>query len=217
MKTDMELREDVVAELAWEPSIDATDVAVGVSDGVVTLAGTVKSYAQKIAAERAVERLAGVKALANELTVLPPLSMKISDSELAHRVVNTLGWNIEVPDTTIRATVQNGWVTLEGQVEWQYQKNAAERSVRYLPGVTGLRNWITVRQPSLSPTEVRQLIKAALHRKAEVDANAIAIDVTDGRVTLRGTVKSLMEREEAERAAWAAPGVTDVQDLIAIT
>lgn len=216
MRTDTDLKRDISDELKWEPSIGEREIGIAVKDGVVSLTGYVQSYAEKFAAERAVERIHGVKALANDLHVKLPTSFVRTDTEIAHAAVSAMQWDIQVPDDRIRAKVENGWVTLEGDVEWQYQRNAAERAVRYLIGVKGVSNLITVKPKKVSTSEVSQKIKNALKRQAEVDADRISIESLDGRVTLKGTVRSFAEKEEAELAAWGAPGVTSVEDLIAI-
>jgi VCBS repeat-containing protein len=154
--------------------------------------------------------------MANDLHVKLPTSFNRTDTEIAHTAVSAMQWDIQVPDDRIRAKVENGWVTLEGDVEWQYQRNAAERAVRYLTGVKGVSNLITVKPKKVSTSEVSQQIKNALERQAEVDANRISIESLDGRVTLKGTVRSFAEKDEAELAAWGAPGVTSVEDLISI-
>lgn len=175
-KTDTQLRQDVIDELEWLPSIAAGDIAVAAKDGVVTLSGAVASYAQKHAAERAVERLAGVKALANDLAVLLPSRKERTDTAIAHSVVAALTGDIEVPDDKIRATVDKGWVTLDGDVQWQSQRGAADRAVRYPTGVKGLRDFIAVKAPHVSSTEVGKNIKSAMHRSAEFDARNITVD-----------------------------------------
>jgi osmotically-inducible protein OsmY len=216
MRTDTDLKRDISDELKWEPSIGEREIGIAVKNGVVTLTGYVQSYAEKYAAERAVERIHGVKAMANDLHVKLPTSLIRSDTEIAHAAVSAMQWDIQVPDDRLRAKVENGWVTLEGDVEWQYQRNAAERAVRYLTGVKGVSNLVTVKPKKVSTSEVSQQIKNALKRQAEVDANRISIESLDGRVTLKGTVRSFAEKDEAELAAWGAPGVTSVEDLIAI-
>lgn len=216
MRTDTDLKRDISDELKWEPSVGEREIGMAVKNGVVTLTGYVQSYAEKYAAERAVERIHGVKALANELQVKLPTSLIRSDTEIAHAAVSAMQWDIQVPDDHIKAVVQNGWITLEGDVEWQYQRSAAERSVRNLTGVKGVSNLISVKPKKPRANEVSQKIKNALKRQAEVDADRILVESHDGRIVLKGTVRSFAEKEEAELAAWSAPGVTNVEDQIAI-
>ena len=216
MKTDTQLQRDVQAELAWEPSVRDAEIGVAATDGVVTLSGYVDTFAEKYMAERAAERVSGVKAIADDLKVKLPTAFKRSDTEIAHAVVNALRGDIQVPDDKIKARIENGWVTLEGDVEWQYQKNAAARAVRYLTGVVGVSNQITIKPKRVSAFEVGNKIKDALRRNAELDAERIVVEAADGRVTLKGWVRSYAERADAERAAWAAPGVTSVDDKILI-
>ena len=215
MRTDMELQKDVVAELKWEPRLEEDEIGVAVKDGVVTLTGFVPDYAQRRIAAKAAERVNGVRAVAQELAVKVPNAFRRSDTELAHQVVNALAWDIEVPDQKIKAKVEDGWVTLEGEVDWQYQRNAVERSVRYLTGIKGVTNLVTLK-PHASTYDVAQHIKAALHRSAEADAKKIQVTADGGKVTLIGTVRSWPERAEVERAAWSASGVTAVDDRLAI-
>ena len=215
MRSDTELQKDVIAELKWEPKLREDEIGVTVRDGVVTLTGFVPDYAQRRVAARAAERVVGVRAVAQELMVKVPQPFQRSDTELAHQVVNALAWDIEVPDDKIKARVQDGWVTLEGDVDWQYQRSSAERAVRYLTGVKGVNNFINVK-PHASPYDVAQHIKAALHRTAEADAKKIQVTAADGKVTLTGTVRSWPERAEIERAAWSASGVTSVDDRLAV-
>jgi osmotically-inducible protein OsmY len=216
MKIDTQLQRDVLDELKWEPSVRDAEIGVAAKDGVVTLSGTVQSFADKYAALKAAERVMGVQAVADDLMVKLPTSLVRSDTDVAHALVESLRWDVQVPDDRIKARVEDGWVTLEGDVEWRYQKDAAERAVRYLAGVKGVTNLIFVKPKKASPYEVSGKIKEALKRSAEVDADRIAVEATDGRITLRGTVRSWAERQDAERAAWAAPGVTLVDDKLAI-
>jgi osmotically-inducible protein OsmY len=213
--TDRELQEHVQKALDWEPSIDAADIGVSVADGVVTLRGDVSSYAAKSAAERATVRVYGVKAVANDISVRLRDGQKRTDTEIAHAAQSALKWNAMVPDEKLTVTVNNGWLTLTGYVDWNYQRIAAERSVRDLSGVVGVTNSIAV-TPRPSASDVKAKIEAALKRSAQVDARRINVSVADGKVTLSGNVHSWFERSEAHQAAWAAPGVKDVDDRIAV-
>jgi osmotically-inducible protein OsmY len=215
MKTDMELQKDVAAELEWEPRLREEEIGITVRDGVVTLTGNVPDYVQRRIAAKAAERVFGVRAVAQELTVKVPDAFRRSDTEIAHQVVNALAWDIEAPDQMIKAKVDDGWVTVEGEVEWQYQRNAAERAVRYLTGVKGVMNLVTLKAHAL-PKDVATHIKAALHRSAESDSKRIEVTAADGKVTLTGTVRSWPERADVERAAWSASGVTMVDDRLAV-
>lgn len=216
MRTDNELRADVVAELSWDPSIREEDIATAVKGGVVTLAGIVETYAQRYAAQRAVERVNGVQAIVNDLIVKLPGALERSDTDLAHAAVNALRWNIQVPDDRIQVKVTNGWLTLEGEVEHYFQKEAADRAVRYLMGVKGLSNLIALRVMP-TPADVKQRIRGSLKRQAEIDADHITVDTSGSRITLRGTVRSVAERRDAERAAWNAPGVTRVENDLMVS
>jgi len=217
MKTDLQLQRDVLEELKFEPSIREVEIGVAAKDGLVTLTGFVDSYAEKFSAEHTAERVGGVKAIADELKVKLPGSYQRSDTDIAHAAVNALRWDIQVPDDRIKAAVEDGWIDLQGDLEWQYQKWAAEGAVRNLTGVKGVTNLITVKPKKASTFEVGQKIKDSMRRHAERDADRITIEAKDGRVTLRGTVSSFAERQDAERAAWQAPGVTNVDDMIAVT
>jgi osmotically-inducible protein OsmY len=212
MKTDTELKQAITAEFEWEPSIRAPEIGVAVRDGVVTLAGTVDTYAQKFAAERAVERVAGIRAVAEELEVISTGEHKKTDPDIARAAANTLLWDVEVPTDRVKAIVQDGWVTLEGAVDWYFQKAAAERAVRNLVGVKGIVSRIEIKPPTVNTFQVKTDIEAALRRAAVVDAKAIRVETSDRTVTLHGTVRSLAERDDAERAAWNAPGVHLVKD-----
>ena len=214
-KADTELQRDVSAELKWDPRVREEEIAVAAKDGVVTLAGTVHSFAQKRAAEHAAERVSGVKAVADGLSVKPPGDRARTDTELAHAVVTALGWHCEIPAGTVKARVEQGWITLEGDVDWRYQRDAAERAVRYLVGVKGVVNLIAVK-PRVSTYDVSQRIKEALRRRGELDASKIDVEASDGTVTLKGTVRNRLERADAESAAWSAPGVINVDDRLII-
>jgi osmotically-inducible protein OsmY len=216
MKSDMQLHKDVIDELRWEPSVVEKEIAVAVKDGVVTLSGDVPTYAQKRAAEQAAARVFGVRAVAEDIQVKLPSSGERSDTDIAHAVVNALKWDTEVPDELIKAKVENGWVTLEGDVRLFYQKVAAERCVRFLNGVKGVINLVSVK-PAVTTAKVSNNIEAALKRRAEIDSAQIRVDTTDGKVTLRGSVHSWLEMKEAENAAWATPGVWSVEDKLAVT
>jgi len=214
MRTDSELRTDIIAELSWDPSIRNEDIATSIKDGVVTLAGSVDTYAQRHAAERAVERVKGVRAIANDLRV--KLLMEQSDADIAHIALNALRCNVEVPDERIRVKVTNGWVTLEGEVDRYYQKEAAERAVRYLTAVKGLSSQIVLRATPI-PADIKQRIRGTLKRQAELDADHVTVETSGSRVILRGTVRSVAERRDAERATWNAPGVTRVDNDINVS
>jgi osmotically-inducible protein OsmY len=216
MLTDKQLQQRVVDALQWEPSIRDNDIAVAVKDGVVTLGGFVDSFAEKVRAEQIVERMAGVMVVADALKVQVPVGNQRSDAEIAHEVVRAFRWNIQVPDDRIKAKVENGWVTLEGDVNWYYQSAAAERAIRYLMGVRGVSNLLRIKPPKVSTFEVGQKIKDALRRNAELDAERITVEAHDGTVTLKGSVRSYAERRDAEYAAWSAPGVTSVDDRITV-
>jgi osmotically-inducible protein OsmY len=215
MKSDTQLQKDVLDELRWEPSISEKEIAVAVKDGVVTLSGYVQTYAQKRAAEYAVAKVAGVKAVAEDIQVKLPTSTKRSDTEIAHAVINALKWDTEVPDEIIKAKVENGWVTLNGALDFFYQKSAAERCVRFLTGVKGVTNLVSVKR-GVTTHKVTENIEAALKRRAEIDAGTIKVDALDGKVTLKGSVHSWLELKEAENAAWATPGVWAVDDRLAV-
>ena len=215
MKNDEQLKSDVEQELRWEPSVRAEQIGVSVKNGVVELDGHVDSYYEKWAAERAAMRVSNAKAVASEIKVELPSSATRTDEDIARTAVNHLEWNSSVPDT-VKVQVTEGCVMLKGTTEWQYQREEAERAVRPLKGVKWVSNEITV-TPKVSAVDVKVKIENALKRNAETDAKHITVETSDGNVTLRGYVSSWSEREEAEHAAWAAPGVTKVNDLILIS
>jgi osmotically-inducible protein OsmY len=215
MRTDAEIKKDVEDELRWNPSIDATDIAVAVKNGVVTLTGYTKSFSDKWEAERAVKHVAGVVGVANDLEVRVPTVDQRPDPEIARDAVTAIKNRLPISSEHIKVVVKNGWLTLEGDVEWQYQKESAENAVRWVRGVKGVTNLIQVK-PRVAPSEIKRKIEEAFRRSAEVDANRITVEASGGEVVLKGTVRSWAERQEAERAAWAAPGVTKVDNRIAI-
>jgi osmotically-inducible protein OsmY len=212
---DEAIQLDVLAELKWDPLIDPEEVGVSVEDGIVTLNGSLDSYPKKIAAERAAHRVRGVKAVVNELEVRLPGPFLRTDEDIARSVVQTLKWTVHVPDEAVEVTVADGWVTLKGEVPWQYQKDEAEQAIHRLVGIKGLTNLIRT-HPNIKPAEVRQQIEEALVRSAETDARHIRVEVEDGKVILKGNVRTWTEREDAKRAAWSAPGVQAVEDRLAI-
>ncbi|MBN9510006.1 MAG: BON domain-containing protein [Alphaproteobacteria bacterium] len=217
MSDDQSLRAAVVAELEWEPSVDAAHIGVSAKNGVVTLSGFVDSYPAKAAAERAARRVRGVRAIAEEIEVRLPNDQKHADDEIAGRALQIFAWDVEVPHERIRVKVEHGMVTLEGSVAYQFQRAAAEADIRRLGGVRGVVNLIRVaesadRRPD--PDVIREKIERALRRNAELEAGRLAVDVEGGRATLRGSVETWWERDLAEGAAWAAPGVSQVRNEI---
>jgi osmotically-inducible protein OsmY len=213
--TNKDLKQFVESALDWEPSLDAKDIGVSVDDAVVTLRGNVASYAEKITAERVALRVYGVKAVANDLVVHLVSGFERTDTEVAQAAVTALKWNTIVPSDRITVTVNSGWLALNGTLDSQYQKDAAARAVRDLTGVKGVSNNIKV-EPRVKMIDVRDKIEAAFKRSAEIDARRVNVTATDGKVILSGNVHSWAERQEAERAAWAAPGVTQVEDHLTI-
>ena len=217
MKTDKQVQQDVIAELGWEPSVNAAHIGVEVSNGVVTLAGHVNSYTEKFNAERATQRVAGVKALAVEMDVkLPGATAKRTDADIAQSVESVLQWATYFPSDSIKVKVEGGWITLSGHVEWDYQRQSAIDAIRHLSGVTGVTNLIAIK-PSVSSTLVKSDIEAALKRRARNDAQKISVEVHGSDVTLTGAVHSWSERELARNSAWSSPGVSNVVDKMTVS
>ena len=218
MRSDEEIKRDVEDELRWDPNVHADDIAVAVKNGVVTLTGFVTTYAQKFAAERVVKRVAGVVGVANDIEVRLSGVDQRPDPDIARDVVAEL--KIWLPQSweNIKAVVKDGWVTLEGEVEWNYQRQYAESAIRWIKGVKGVSNLIRLKPKTApSPAEIRQRIEEAFRRSALIDANRVTVETTGGEVILKGSVRSWAERQEAERAAWAAPGVFKVDNRIIVS
>jgi osmotically-inducible protein OsmY len=215
MNSERELQRRVLDELEWEPAVKAVHIGVAVTDGVVTLTGNVESYIEKVAAERAAKRVGGVQVVANDLEVRPPAPLRRNDTEIGGAVRDALEWDVRIPHDKIKARVADAAVTLEGTVPFQYQRAAAESAIRRLSGIKAVYNLIGL-EPADVPAEVKGRIEAAFRRSAEIDAGNIQVDVADSKVVLRGNVRSWAEREEAERAAWSAPGVRNVQDELKV-
>jgi osmotically-inducible protein OsmY len=215
-KSNAQLRRDVLQELEYEPSVNAESIGVTAQDGIVGLTGNVESYAEQCAAVHAAERVAGVKAVTDELKVDLPSQHILNDTDIAREAINALQWDVRVPSERIKVKVMNGGVTLEGEVDFEYQQDAASIAVRNLIGVKGVLNLITIKLPAVMPSEIKAKIDSALERAAEVDASHIKVNVVNDKVVLHGRVSSWAERKEAERAAWSAPGVRAVEDDLVI-
>ena len=215
MKSAETLQRAVVDELAWDPAIDSSAIAVTTRDGMVLLNGWVSSYAEKLAAEKAVRRVRGVTAVIDDLEVqILPIKAH-DDSKLAEAALDALAWNVNVPLNAVRVTVDHGWIKLEGTVPWFFQRSAAENAIRFLKGVKGVTNLVVVHQ-KVNPLDIEERIEAAFKRHAVVDAEHVNVSVEHGRVTLRGKVSSWAERESAEEVAWSAPGVFSVTNAITV-
>jgi osmotically-inducible protein OsmY len=215
-KSNSQLQQDVLQELKYEPSIDASQIGVTTNDGIVGLTGTVPSYVEKYTAVQAAERVSGVTAVTDELKVDLPSFHVRNDADIAKAAVNALEWDVWVSKNRIKVKVEEGWITLSGEVEYKYQRDEAESAVRNLTGVLGVINDIAINSPSASASEVQKNIETALRRSAEVDADNITVSVDGGKVTLTGNVSSRAERDDAERAAWSARGVTSVNDDLTV-
>jgi osmotically-inducible protein OsmY len=215
MKTDSQLQHDVIDELEWEPSVDSSKIGVTAKSGVITLTGAVPRYVEKMEAERLAKSIAGVKAVANDIEVRLPGASERNDTEIAAAALSALTWHTSIPDDKLKVTVRNGWITLEGNVDWQFQRQAARDAVCYLMGVKGVVNDIVITAKPKAK-DIKNKIEAAFKRKAELDASHVQVDALDGAVKLKGNVDSWSEFSEAERVAWAAPGVASVDNELTV-
>lgn len=213
--SDLELRRMILDELEFQPNIDAAAIGVAIENGVVSLTGHVRTYAQKFAAERAVKSVKGVKAVAEEIKVVSNEDLDISDEAIAARCLDVIRWNSAIPDERLQIKVQDGWVTLEGEVDWQYQKEAAQSAVRKLAGVVGINNMLILK-PKETPENIKERIEAAFARNAALDSRKLRVTVEGKTVKLEGHVHQWLERKAAENAAWSIPGVTHVENYILI-
>jgi|SRR5579863_6256394 len=215
MKSDAQIQKDVMSELNWRPILDAAQIGVSVHEGIVTLTGMVDTYSKKLAAEYAAKNVAGVKAVAEDIQVGPSPGYSKTDTEIAEAVLNALKWHTAVMEDKIRFKVEKGVVTLEGEVEWEYQRSAAKSAIENLAGIRVIYNFISVK-PRITAADLKSKINAALHRSAQIDANSIKVEIFGSKVILSGTVHSIKEKEDADNAAWMAPGVSSVENRITI-
>jgi VCBS repeat-containing protein len=215
MKSDVQIQNDVMEELKWEPFLNASEIGVAVKNGIVTLSGQVDSYSKKIAAEKAAKKVSGVKAIAEDIVIGVSPTHKKTDTEIAEAVLNALKWHTAVQEEKIKIKVEEGNVRLDGEVDWEYQRTNAKTAIENLSGVRSVINFITVRAKVLV-TDVKQKITAAFHRSATIDAARVKTEITGNKVILRGMVRSLAEKEDAETAAWNAPGVTVVENRLLV-
>ena len=215
MKTDQEIQKDVMDELRWEPLLNASEIGVAVKNGIVTLSGTVDTYSKKRTAEDAVKSVLGVRAVAENIHVKVSTLGKRTDAEIAQAVLNALHWNASIPEEKIKVKVENGWATLEGEVEWEFQRTAARNVVESLAGVVGISNKIKI-TPTIKSTDIKKRIMSAFHRSATIDSGKVELEVHGDKVILKGKVRSFAEKRDAENAAWLAPGVTKVDNQLEI-
>lgn len=215
MKTDIQIQKDVMDELNWEPSINASEIGVAVKNGIVTLSGKVDSYSKKLTAEKAAKRVAGVKAVAEEIHVGVPLGYSKTDAEIAEIVLTALQWHTAVQEERVKIKVEEGHVTLEGEVEWEYQRASAKTAIEQLAGIRSITNLITVK-PQITALDIRQKISSAFHRSASIDSGKVNVIVENSKVILTGKVRSLAEKEDAETAAWSAPGIISVENNLEV-
>ena len=215
MKSDNEIQKDVIEQLKWEPFLNASQIGVAVKNGIVTLSGQVDTYSKKVLAEKTTKKVAGVKAIAEDIMVGISPSYKKTDTEIAEAVVNALKWHTMIPEDKVKVSVEDGNVKLEGEVEWEYQRNQAKTAIENLIGVRFVTNLVAVK-PKVTPYELQLKINASFLRSANIDAGKISADVSGSKVTLRGKVRSFAEREDAENAVWSAPGITTVENKLVI-
>jgi len=216
MKSDSQIQADVIQELKWDPSVAHEHIGITVANGIVTLSGSIPSYFEKSAAEKAAQRVSGVKAIVEKIDVKLLSSYEKDDQDIAEAILNQFTWSVQVPETLIKVSVENGWVKLTGEVEWDYQRKAAENSVRGLTGVKGLSNSLTLKSREVQANVVKQKIEDALKREAMREAKQITVDIHGSTVTLSGEVHSFAEMSDAKLAAWSAPGVTKIENKLHI-